>query len=122
MGETATIDAQAAAKNAARYLWSVYDHISVDARCLMLLLSCEWVVATAHWLFGGQRQPLPVQTEDRLKIRQILLDLLTSEPSEVQARYRYLDAVLNWLTNDEAGARDSFRGLGADTEYVERDG
>jgi hypothetical protein len=119
-GETATIEAQAAAKNAARYLWSVYDHISADARCLMLLLSCEWVATTARWLFRGQRQPLPAQTEDRLRIRQILVDLLTSAPNEVPARYRYLDAVLNWLTNDEAGARDSFKKLQAETEYVER--
>jgi hypothetical protein len=120
LGETATAGAQAAAKNSTRYLWSVYDRISADVRCLMLLLSCEWVVTTAHWPFRGQRQPLPVQPDDRLRIRQILLDLLTSAPNEVQARYRYLDAVLNWLTNDEVGARESFRTLAAETEYVER--
>jgi hypothetical protein len=120
MGENATPEAQGAAKNAIRYLWSVYDHISADVRCLNLLLSCEWAVTTGRWLFRGQRQPLPVQTQDRLKIRRILLDLLSSAPNEVPARYRYLDAVLQWLTGDEVGARESFRTLGAETEYIER--
>jgi hypothetical protein len=119
-GETATLDAQHAAKNAARYLWTAYDHISADNRCLMLLLSCEWLATTARWLFRGQRQPLPVLSEDRLRIRQILLEMISSTPNEVPARYRYLEAVLNWLTNDEAGARESFRMLAAETEYVER--
>jgi len=46
--------------------------------------------------------------------------LLSSAPNEIPARYRYLDAVINWLTTDEAGARESFRVLAAETEYVER--
>jgi hypothetical protein len=119
-GEIANPEAQRTAKIAASYLWSVYDHISADSRCLTLLLACEWVAVTARWLFRGQRQALPVQTEDRLRIRSILLDLLSSAPNEVQARYRYLDAVLNWLSTDETGARESFRALAAETEYVER--
>lgn len=119
-GEIATTDAQKAAKKAVQYLRSVYDKITSDLRCLTLLLSCEWVSTTGRWLLRGQRQPLPFQTEDRLRIRNILLDLLASAPNEVQARYRYLDAVLNWLTADEAGARQAFRALAAETEYVER--
>lgn len=119
-GETATPEAQKAAKEALKYLRSVYDKIAADFRCMTLLLSCEWVSTTGRWLFRGQRQPLPFQTEDRLRIRNVLLDLLFSAPDEVQARYRYLDAVLNWLTTDEAGARKSFRALAAETEYVER--
>jgi hypothetical protein len=120
MGEVATPDAQAAAKAAIAYIRSVYDYISVDGRSLALLLSCEWVATTGRWLFRGERQPLPFRTEDRLRIRRILLDLLSGAPSEIQARYRYLSAVLNWLTGDESGARESFRALAAETEYVER--
>ena len=118
--EAASSDDQRAAKKAANYLWSVYDHISADFRCLKLLISCEWLTATGRWLFRGQRQPLPTQPDDRLRIRGILSELLTSAPNEVQARYRYLDAVLKWLTTDEAGARELFRALAAETEYVER--
>jgi len=119
-GEIATPEAQRAAKDAASYLWSVYDQISTDSRCLTLLLLCEWIATTSRWLFRGQRQPLPIRTEDRLRIRNIILDLLSSATHEVQAKYRYLDAVLNWLTTDEAGARASFRALAAETEYMER--
>lgn len=119
-GETANSADRAAARTAAGYLWTVYDSISADTRCLLLLLSCEWLAMTGRWLFRGQRQSLPFSTEDRLKLRHILLDLLSSAPNAVQARYRYLEAVLNWLTTDEAGARESFRALAYETEYVER--
>lgn len=119
-GEVVTPEAQKAARRAVKYLQSVYDKIAADFRCLTLLLWCEWVSTTGRWLFRGQRQPLPFRAEDRLRIRNILLDLLVSAPNEVQARYRYLDAVLNWLTTDEAGARQAFRALAAETEYVER--
>jgi hypothetical protein len=74
---------------------------------------------TGRWLFRGERQPLPFRNEDRLKLKHILLDLLFSASREVQARYRYLDAVLTWLTTDEVGARVSFRLLASETEYVE---
>jgi hypothetical protein len=79
-GEVANPEAQRAAKEAASYLWSVYDHISGDSRCLTLLLSCEWLVTTTRWLFRGQRQPLPGQTEDRLRLRNILLGCNRSHP------------------------------------------
>lgn len=111
---------RAAARGAANYLWSIYETVSSDPRCLVLMLSCEWVVMTGRWLFRGQRQPLPFAAQDRLKLRHVLLDLLSSAPNEVQARYRYLDAVLNWLTADEVGAREAFRALASETEYVER--
>jgi len=119
-GEIVTLEDRKAATKTVKYLRSVYDKIAGDFRCLTLLLSCEWVSSTGRWLFRGERQPLPFQAEDRLRIRNILLDLLYSAPNEVRTRYRYLDAVLNWLTTDEAGARESFRALAAETEYVER--
>lgn len=119
-GEIASIDDQSAARRTADYLWGLYDFISNDTRCLTLLLSCEWVSITSRWIFRGQRQPLPFRAEDRNRLRTISFSLLSSAPNEVQARYRYLDAVLNWLTNDETGARESFRVLASETEYVER--
>jgi hypothetical protein len=119
-GENASSAQRTAARTAAEYLRSVYDSVSADTRCLLLLLSCEWLAITGRWLFRGQRQPLPSSTEDRLKLRHILLDLLSAASNEIQARYRYLEAVLNWLTTDEVGARESFRALASEAEYVER--
>src|SRR5690606_2971671 len=60
------------------------------------------------------------RAEDRVRVRNILSDLITIAPNEVQSRYRYLYAVLSWLTGDEVGARESFRLLASETEYVER--
>jgi hypothetical protein len=111
---------QSGAKNAANYLWSVYNEISGDSRCLTLLLSCEWVVRTGRWLFKGQRQPIPFETADRARLRSILLDLRAATSNQMQSKYRYLEAMLDWLTNDELGARDTFRQLARDTEYLER--
>ena len=120
IGETATPDARASANDTIDYLRSVYDSISTDTRCLALLLSCEWIATTGRWLFRGQRQPIPAQLEDRNRIRRILLDLLSSGPNVTQTRYRYLDAVLNWLAGDEISAREFFKALASETEYVER--
>ena len=87
---------------------------------MILLLSCEWVAMTGRWLFRGERQPIPYEIGDRLKLKSVLLDLISAAPNELQARYRYLDAVLKWLTTDEAAAREAFRTLASETEYVER--
>ena len=119
-GEIASSEEQASAKIAASYLWSAYEKISTDARCLLLLLLCEWVAVTGRWLFRGQRQPLPYRAEDRLRLRNILSDLLSIGLNQVQARYRYLHAVLTWLTTDELKALELFRSLASETEYVER--
>ena len=119
-GDVASSTDRESAHAAARYLWNVYDVISGDDRCLLLLLSCEWIEVTGRWLFRGQRQPLPFSSEERLKLRHVLSDLISSNSNEVQARYRYLEAVLDWLTGDEVRARESFRKLASDTEYVER--
>lgn len=119
-GEMAGPEEQKAARAAADYLWDVYNEISLDDRCLQLLLSCEWISTSGRWLFRGQRQPLPIQRDDRVKLRSILLAMMSSSPDQIQSRYRYLEAVLNWLTDDEVAARRAFRDLARDTEYVEQ--
>ena len=50
----------------------------------------------------------------------ILIELLAMGATEAQPRYRYLEAVLRWLTGSENEAIASWRRLAADTEYVER--
>jgi hypothetical protein len=117
-GELSSREIAKAAK-AASYLWSHYDQVAGDTRCLQLLLSCEWLISTRRWLFLGNRQPLPWNTEHRQKIRRILADLNSSSPNEIQSRYRYLDAVFCWVLDDEKSAMIKFRDLASDTEYVE---
>ena len=116
----ADVQAVAQARVAADSLWQVYGRVAGDFRCLSLLLSCEWLAATGHWLFHGQRQPLPVGDEQVSRIRKILSDIILSTPNDVQAKYRYLDAVFKWLAVDEQSAKDLFRALQAETEYVDR--
>lgn len=119
-GEVVSQTDRAKAEQAAKYLWSVYSKISADDRCLLLLLSCEWTASTGRWLFRGQRQPLPSQQEIRSKIQGILLDLVAPAPTQVQTRFRYLKAVLDWLVSDEQGGRAQFRELARETEYFDR--
>jgi hypothetical protein len=119
-GEQADSEQQKAAGVAKGYLWDHYDRVATDPRSLVLLLGCEWVAATGLWLFRGSRQPLPSSTEVRTRCRSILLDLFAATPDQAQPKYRYLENVLNWLTNDEMGAIVSWRELARDTEYVEQ--
>lgn len=119
-GELATGHDADAARRAANYLWKNYDRISLDGRCLELLLSMEWTATTNRWLFRGQRQPLPFKTDDRSRIRGILLDLISILSDQAPAKCRYLEAVLNWIINDPAAARRSFNALARETEFVDK--
>lgn len=118
-GNDASTEDRQKAEQARSYLRGVYPFVASDARCLLLLLSCEWVTATGKWLFRDQRQPLPWDQSERLRIRQILAELVSVSSSELQAKYRYLDAVFCWLVDDERTAIERFRALSSDTEFIE---
>jgi hypothetical protein len=118
-GSDASIEDLKKAEQARSYLREVYPFVAGDARCLQLLLSCEWLTATGKWLFRDQRQPLPWDQSERLRIRQVLAELASISSSELQAKYRYLDAVFCWLVDDERTAIDKFRALSSDTEFIE---
>lgn len=118
-GEKGTLEDVSKARHAADYLWAAYDTIAVDLRCLQLLLSCEWMATTGTWLFRGRRQPLPSRIEDQQNLRKILTDIVGGASDEIQAKYRYLDAVFTWLMDDERSANEKFRKLSTDTEYIE---
>ena len=112
-------DAIQKAEVTAAYLRRSYHKIAEDPRCLQLLLTMEWLTSTRRWLFRGLRQPLPAHDADRVKIRGVLSSLAVASSDQLQPRFRYLDAVLNWLTNDEAASIQAWRRLEHDTEYVE---
>lgn len=118
-GEEATHDDVAAAGLTVAYLRDNFDRIRDDARSLVLLLQCEWVLATGRWLFRGSRQPLPANVNTQIRLRSLLLDLLAFDETGPQPRYRYLESVMNWLTGSENEAIHSWRRLAEETEYVD---
>lgn len=119
-GELADKSQIAAAEKARNYLWTHFDTVRSDARCLRLYLGCEWTVATGRWLFRGTRQPLPTSEETLRRLHLVVADLLALGEDQLQPRYRYLECVLRWLTGSEGEAVAGWRRLASDTEYVER--
>lgn len=119
VGELAEKEDVRAALRASEFLASNYESIFGDPRCLQLLLSVQWIVSCRRWMFRGLRQPLPAAESDRASIRKTLLDLATATGDQIQPRYRYLEAILNWLGNDEVASRRSWRALARETEYIE---
>lgn len=107
------------AKAAAEYLLRNRDRISDDPRCMRLLLSCLWLWKTESWLLRGLHRPLPYSDVDRRQISEVLADLSYSSGGDLQPMFRYLIAILGWLTGDESSAIVQFRQLARDTEYVE---
>lgn len=118
-GEIADHTAVEKAVQASAYLAQNYSKIIADVRCLHLQLNAEWLKETGRWLLRGQRQPLPITNDALVRLRRILLDLTAASSEQIAPRFRYLEAVLNWLTNDEASSIASWRALARDTEYVE---
>jgi hypothetical protein len=107
-----------AANETRTFLNSYYDTIRTDARCLHLLLIADWLDTTGDWLFDELRQGLPIEESDCTRMRGILLDYIAASEDMVKPKYKYLDAVFNWLTNNEHAARSIWRNLARETEFV----
>jgi len=104
---------------AAAYLRENYSKILSDPRCLQLMISLEWLIATRRWLFTGARQPIPANVVDRTRIRTFLQDLTLAQSDLLHPRYRYLEAVVTWLDVSEDNAIRIWRELDRDTKFVE---
>ncbi|WP_147393122.1 hypothetical protein [Paracoccus siganidrum] len=115
IGSDVLVKAEAAAK----YLLQHRDRVADDPRCIRLLLSCFWLWKTGGWLLQGLHQPIPPLDSDRSEILGILNDLSYASGGDLQSDFRYLAAVLSWLTGNEKMAVEQFRQLARDTEYVE---
>lgn len=107
------------AEAATRYLLQNKDRVSDDPRSMRLLLSCLWLWKTESWLFQGLRQPLPASEADQRLLMDVLTDLSHASGGNLSPKFRYLMAVVRWLTGDESTAIGQFRELARDTEYVE---
>lgn len=106
--------------NAGRVISFMREHserILDDARCVRYFLRSLWLAATASYLFGGERSPLPEQ-EDVLQEILSLLDILGDlEGALGDPRTRYLRAVLMWRLRREHGAREIWNSLSQETVY-----
>jgi hypothetical protein len=117
-GEAVAADVRRA-HDAVAYLREHYARIAADPRCIQLMLTMEWLVSTRRWLFKGLRQPIPANPDDRLRVKNLLLDLGLAQADLLQPRYRYLEAVLTWLDGGEDNAIRIFRELDHETKFVE---
>jgi hypothetical protein len=118
-GATASPSEIAAAKKSSEYLTRYFPKISSDPRSLHLLFSMEWLQATGCWVFRGLRQPLPHDQEHRVRLRKLVSDISYIENEAFSTQYRYIDAVLSWLTGSKDHALQVWRDLARDTEYIE---
>ncbi|RQN33689.1 P-loop NTPase [Paraburkholderia tropica] len=109
----------AKAMQAAAYLREHYQKICTDDRSLHLLLRMEWMVSTRRWLFQGARQPIPTHASDLRKIKGILTDIAAVMPDGLSPKYRYLDAVMDWMAGNEKISMATWQQLQIDTEFVD---
>ena len=107
------------AEAADKYLLLNKDRVSDDSRCLRLLLNCLWLWKAESWLLRGLRQPIPAADTDRSQIMDVLMGLSHASGEGLSTKFRYLIAVIGWLTGDEGSAIGQFRQIASDTEYIE---
>lgn len=105
------------AKEAAAFLQQHLEAVSADARCLRYLLKCRWIEQTGHYLFGGERAPLPTNENDLYRTLDLLERLERAEGAHTNPRTRYLKAVLLWRLKREREARDIWKDLSRETQY-----
>ena len=96
------------AEAAAKYLLRNRDSVSDDSKCMRLLLNCLWLWKTERWLLRGLRQPLPAADADRRDIMDALTDLSHASGEGLAPKFRYLIAVIGWLTEPPQVYRRAF--------------
>ena len=77
------------------------------------------LIDTLRWLLRGLRQPIPAADTDRSQIMDVLMGLSHASGEGLSPKFRYLIAVIGWLTGDEGSAIGQFRQIASDTEYIE---
>ncbi|MBC3216677.1 hypothetical protein [Serratia fonticola] len=107
----------AAIDQASDYLEGVYPKISNDTRTMQLLISMKWAKFTKRWLFRGWRQPIPSSLANLDELRVLVTELKIIDENTFSPQFRYLEAMLQWLTGDERQALAMWRALAKDTDY-----
>jgi hypothetical protein len=112
-------DDMVAINKAVDYLKSVYPKISGDTRTMQLLISTLWAKFTKRWLSRGWRQPIPASLENLEELRILVTELKIIDESSFSPQFRYIEAMLQWLTGDTSKALSMWRDLAKDTDYIE---
>lgn len=110
----------AKAKKVADFLEARFDKIQNDERCLWLLLENRWIAEMKRRPLWDERQPLPATEDARRQFLEIARTLNAAAGESARYGTRYLEAVLMWLTEDYAAARDAFRQIYHETDSVYR--
>lgn len=105
------------AKIAAEFLNEKLPEITLDARCLNLLLQLNWITFTGDKLLRGERRPIPNDYRGCVKLRDIVNLLNRVSGDGARSIYRFLEATLEWMTGDIRRATEVWRALERDTEY-----
>ncbi len=106
------------AREATDFLFSHFDRISQDVRCLALLLDCRWISEMHRYPLRGERQPIPSDSSSRKEIRNVVNSLNVASGDAPRCETKYLEAVLAWVLGDVALASEIFYALERETEYV----
>jgi hypothetical protein len=104
---------------AAEFLRRNWAKINQDERCLRYLLQCEWMSRVHRMLLRGPRAPLPAKAEDRASLYHLVQRISEISVQGPDNGLRYLEAVLAWLTNDDQHARETWRSLAFETDFID---
>ena len=113
----ATEKDRAGAARALEFLRGEPDRVFQDARCLRYFLRCLWLTATGHYLFGGERLPLPEREETIGEMLRVLDALADLEGMSGDPRLQYLRAVLMWRLRREHAALEVWKLVSQETAF-----
>ena len=113
----ATDEDRAGAAQALKFLRDMRDRVFQDARCLRYFLRCLWLTATGHYLFGGERLPLPEHEETIGEMLRVLDALADLEGMSGDSRMQYLRAVLMWRLRREHDALEVWKLVSQETAF-----
>ena len=105
------------AARALEFLRGEPDRVFQDARCLRYFLRCLWLTATGHYLFGGERLPLPEREETIGEMLRVLDALADLEGMSGDPRLQYLRAVLMWRLRREHAALEVWKLVSQETAF-----
>lgn len=105
------------ARVAADFLNNHFALISSDIRCLNLMLQFSWAAITGFRLLRGERRPVPFDKDQVRELRTIVCALNQSAGTDSRYVYRYLEATLEWLSNNTQRAQDLWSNLAHETEF-----
>jgi hypothetical protein len=91
-----------------------------DVRCLSLQLELEWVKATGERMLAGERRPVPARAATRNELFRLVAALKLQNGGVFDFRFRFVEAVLLWLSGDVKSAEREWATLGRESDLEVR--